>query len=339
MSRKKKTISIFLLLAIGCFLTACFADYKDKNTSDVIPEYVFTYADNQTVDYPTVKGAIYFAELVEKRTEGRIKIDINSDAALGDEGSVMEQMKFGGIDIARLSLTLLAEEEPKLNVLQLPYIYRDAEHMWKVLDGATGDKFLDIMEATGLKGLSWYDAGARSFYTSKKPIYSIDDIKGLRIRIIDSRLMNDMINALGGIPVPLLYEEVYAGIQTGILDGAENNIPSYESMKHYEVAGYYTMDEHTRVPEVQLISMITWNKLSKSDQDILKACAEESALYERKLWKEYNRSSLEELERQGVEIIELSNFEKDRFRKAVTPLYEKHCSEYMDLVDEIINTK
>ena len=338
-SRKKIIIYSFLLLAIGCFLTACFADYKDKKQNEIVPDYVFTYADNQTVDYPTVKGAIYFAKLVEERTDGRIKIDINSDAVLGDESSVMKQMKFGGIDFARLSLTVLAEEEPRLNVLQLPYIYRDAEHMWNVLDGNTGDKFLDIMEATGLVGLSWYDAGARSFYTISKPIRTADDIKGLRIRVIDSRLMIDMVNALGGVAVPLFYDEVYSGMQTGVLDGAENNIPSYESMKHYEVARYYTSDEHTRVPEIQAVSLVTWNKLSEKDQEIIRRCAEDSALYERELWKEYNKDSLDKLKQNGAEIIELPKYEIDKFRKAVLPLYEKYCSKYMDLVNEVISTK
>ncbi|MDO4438029.1 MAG: TRAP transporter substrate-binding protein [Eubacteriales bacterium] len=339
MNKKKTIIYSFLFLAIGCFLTACFADYKEKKQDEVVPEYVFTYADNQTEDYPTVQAAIYFAELVEERTKGRIQIDINANAVLGDESSVMEQMKFGGIDFARLSLTVLAEEEERLNVLQLPYIYRDAEHMWKVLDGSTGDKFLEITETTGLVGLSWYDAGARSFYTSKKPIRTAEDIKGLRIRVIDSKLMIDMVNALGAVAVPLLYDEVYSGMQTGVLDGAENNFPSYESMKHYEVAGYYTLDEHTRVPEVQAVSAVTWNKLSESDRKIIRSCAEESALYERELWKKYNEESLDKLKANGAEIIELPQSEIDKFRKAVLPLYEKYCSEYMDLVDEIINTK
>ena len=174
---------------------------------------------------------------------------------------MIEQLQFGGVDFARVSLSPLSEFVPELNVLQLPYLYTGAEHMWKVLEGEIGDSFLGSFEGSSLVALSWYDAGARNFYNSVCPIEKLEDMKGLTVRVQESELMSDSIRALGAVPKQMAYGEVYSGLQTGEIDGAENNWPSYESTRHYEVARYYTIDEHTRVPELQLAAQSTWDKL------------------------------------------------------------------------------
>ncbi len=227
--------------------------------NETVPEYVFSYAENQAQDYPTTLGAIKFAEMVEERTEGRIRILVYAEGVKGAEGEIIRQMKFGGVDFARVSLSQLAEYIPEMNVLQMPYLYTDSEHMWRVLDGEIGVSFLSLADEYGLVGLSWYDAGARNFYTADRPITCLEDIEGMRIRVQESDMMADMVEALGANAVKLDYADVYAGIERGIVDGAENNWPSYESMKHDEVAKYFTVDEHTRLRTRQF----SWYKREK----------------------------------------------------------------------------
>jgi tripartite ATP-independent transporter DctP family solute receptor len=300
------------------------------------PEYVFTYAENQPEDYPTTLGGYKFAELVEERTNGRIQIMVQAQGVLGDEKSVIRQIQFGGIDFTRVSLSTLSEKIPKLNVLQMPYLYTDSKHMWNVLEGDIGNDFLNSFEGSGMVAMSWYDAGARNFYNSKRPIRSLEDMKGMKIRVQESNLMIRMVEALGATAVPISYENVYSNLETDTIDGAENNWPSYEASNHFEVAKYYTIDEHTRVPEVQLCGKSTWDKLTPKDQEIIRECAKESAVYERALWVEREKQSETIVSESGVEVVELSAKEKERFREAVTQVYEEFCGEYMDIVDRII---
>lgn len=330
---KKRWITMFLCGA-AAFLSACGTG-GNKQVNSETPEYVFTYAENQSEDYPTTQGAYKFAELVREKTGGRIEILVQADGILGDEKSIIEQLQFGGIDFARVSLSPLAEFVPKLNVLQMPYLYTGPDHMWNVLEGEIGDDFLNSFEGSDLTALAWYDAGARNFYSSGGSIETLEDMKGLKIRVQESELMTEMIKALGGNPVPMAYGEVYSALETGLIDGAENNWPSYESARHYEVAGYYTIDEHTRVPELQLASRAVWEKLSDGDQAVIRECALESARYERSLWAEQEKKSEDAVRAAGCVITELSPEEKIRFQEAVTPVYEKFCSEYMDIIEAV----
>lgn len=308
--------------------------YRSQHQKE--PEFVLSYAENQTKDYPTTLGAQKFADLVEERSGGRIQILVLAEGELGAESDVIAQMQYGGVDFARVSLSQLAEYIPQLNVLQMPYLYEDSAHMWRVLDGTIGDDFLDIVSQNELIGLSWYDAGARNFYNSKKPITCLEDMQGMRIRVQESEVMADMIEALGASAIPIPYADVYSALEQGTVDGAENNWPSYETMNHYEVAKYYTIDEHNRVPEMQICSKHTWSKLSEEDQQMILDCAKESALYERKLWKERESESEAKAIEQGVEVVELSAEEKKRFQEAVTGIYEKYCADQMDIIEKII---
>lgn len=299
------------------------------------PEYVFTYAENQAEDYPTTEGGKRFAELVAERTEGRIQILVKSGAVLGSETEVINQMRYGGIDFARVSLAQVADAVPKMNVLQMPYLYQDSEHMWRVLEGQLGDEFLAETRQIDLIGLSWYDAGARNFYSTDKPITSLADMQGMRVRVQESDTMKDIVEALGATAVPITYADVYSAMERGVVEGAENNWPSYESTTHYEVAPYYTIDEHSRIPELQLCSRFTWEKLSAEDQEILRVCARESALYERELWKEREERSREIAVANGTVVVELSQEEKRKFQAAMQGVYEKYCGEYLDIIEEI----
>lgn len=299
------------------------------------PEYVFSYADNQPEDYPTVQGARKFAELVYEKTNGRIKINVFAGGEMGSENEVVEQLQYGGIDFARVSVMMLTDIIPKFNVLQLPYLYRDEKHMWKVLDGEIGDEFKKDLEGSDLVALSWYDAGARHFYNSTGPIECMEDMKKMRIRVASSDMMAAMVEALGARAVPMAYSEVYAALETSSIDGAENNWPSYETMRHYEVAKYITLDAHSRIPEMQLASQATWEQLNDADREIITACAEASALYERQLWEVREQNVRDRLIKAGCVVTELSQSELVRFRAAVMKVYQIYCSDYIDVVNRI----
>lgn len=221
----------------------------------------------------------------------------------------------------------------------MPYLYRDSTHMWRVLDGEIGEYFLDVVSESELVGLSWYDAGARNFYTKDRPIRKLEDISGVKIRVQESNLMADMVKCLGGEPVKEAYSEVYSMLERSEVQGAENNWPSYEAMQHFEVAQYYTIDEHTRVPEIQVCSKHTWDKLSAEDQQIIMECAKESAIYQRELWTAQEEEAEQLAISGGAQIIRLPATEKLKFQQAVEPLYEKYCGSHMELLNEIIQSR
>ena len=207
--------------------------------------------------------------------------------------------------------------------------------MWNVLSGEVGKEIFEDFEGSGIEPLSFYTAGARSFYNSKRPIEGISDLSGLKIRVQQSELMKDMVRMLGAEPVAMEYGQVYGALQRGVIDGAENNTPSYISALHFQYAGYYTKDEHTRVPEVQICSKVTFDKLSNEDKDIIREAALESSSYERKIWDEKERLYEDELLKKGVKINTLSENEREHFKEVLKPLYEKYCSDYMGLINKI----
>ena len=273
----RKTGAVLSAVIVAVVAVFSFSRFCQP-VSGKTPELVLTYAENQSEDYPTTQGARYFARRVEEESDGRIRIQIYSGGALGDEDSVVSQIRFGGIDMARVSLATITGYDAIAMVLMMPYLYRDSKHMWEVLDGSIGEEIMDSFNGSGLCALSWYDAGVRSFYSTRE-IRSLSDFSGKTIRIQNSDVMKDMVSALGATPVPISYGNVYAALQQGTVDIAENNWPSYASMKHYQVAPYFLEDEHNRIPEMQIISQSTMNKLSASDQELIRRCARESAGY------------------------------------------------------------
>ena len=312
---------------------------QKKEPAEAQPELLLRYAENQPEDYPTTQAAQAFADRVSERTGGRVKILVYSGGELGAEQSVIEQMQFGGIDFARVSLSQLAGYLPELNVLQLPYLYEDAGQMWRVLDGSIGDEFLGMLDAMDLTGLSWFDAGVRSFYTREK-VAALADLQGLTLRVQESDTMSAMVTALGADPVQVVYSQVYAALRNGKIDGAENNWPSYETMGHYEVAPYFLRDEHTRVPEIQLASVPAMEKLARLDPaypGIIRSCARESALVERTLWAEQETRAEQDLLARGIVVTELSAEEKQKFRDAVRPLYDQFADQ-AEILERIQNS-
>ncbi len=327
-------LTIGMLTFCSCVLSGC--SYKENPImEEQVPEFVFTYAENQPEKYPTTEAAYKFSELVYEQTEGRIKIIVHSGGTLGDEVSVIEQLQFGGIDFARASIMTMGQFAPKMNVLQLPYLYTDSDHMWMALDGDIGLEFMQSLESCGLDALSWYDAGARHFYTTEK-VSCLEDLAGKKIRVAESDLMKSLVSALGGIPVPMAYSDVFSALETGEINGAENNWSSYTFTDHHKVAGYMLLDGHNRIPELQLASSVTWDKLSESDQIIIKSCAIESAKYERTLWKKQEELSRNKAERAGITVTELSEEEYKRFREAVMPLYVEFGDQYQELIQKIL---
>ena len=291
--------------------------------------------ETHVADYPTTKGNYEFARLVEERTGGRIKIEVYHSSQLGQEKAVIEGVQFGAIDFTRVSISPLSAFAPAFDALQMPYLYRGEEHMWKVLDGPIGEEFLGSLEPANFIGLAWYDSGARNFYNSKKEIKSVADLKGMKIRVQESQLMMGLVSALGAVPTPMPFGEVYSALQTGVIDGAENNWPSYFSTSHYEVAKYFTLDGHTRVPEILIASKISMDKLSKEDQEIIKQAAKDSMPYQIKLWKEFEKVSEEKVRAAGSIIAELTPEAVVEFQNAMQPMYDALSPELQEVVKKI----
>ena len=238
----------------------------------------------------------------------------------------------------RASVATLTEYNPEANVLMMPYLYDSKEHMWNVLLGEIGDELMESFEGTGIVPLNWYDAGVRNFYFSE-PIRSVRDLAGKRIRVQDSALMQDFIRLIGGEPVITVFDDVYEALETERVAGAENNWSSYESMGHYEVAPYYVLDGHTRIPELVLMSGATMEKVSEEDAAIIRECARSATDYERTIWQEREEESRTLVISSGTEVIEFSDGDIEKLREIVAPLYEQYCGEYMDLIERIRATK
>lgn len=294
------------------------------------------YADNQPEDYPTSKAGRYFASLVDDMTGGRVVIDVYAGGTLGDEPSVLEQMRYGGIDFARCSLGILSDFYPDLAFMTLPFLYDDTEHMWRVLDSEIGDELLTVTQDSSVFGLAWFDAGARSFYT-RNPVYSLADMEGLRIRVQETDLMTEIFELLNVVPVKIPYGDVYSALQKLMVDGAENNFPSYYHTGHYETAKYVFLDEHLMLPEMLMMSVSAKEKLDEFDPDlypVIVECARQSGLYERVLWAEEEKRAKEACLESGCVIYYPSDEEKDEFRKAMAPIYEEF-SEYGEIIERI----
>ena len=281
-----------------------------------------------------------FARLVNERSNGRINIQVYSGGTLyGEETGSIEALQIGDLAFARVSASPVASYVPALNVIQLPYLYRDADHMWAVLNGEIGQQMLaDIQTSgSGLVGLAYYDAGARNFYTVK-PVRSLEDMKGLKIRLQNNAMMVEMAELLGANGVTGIGpNDVYSAIQQGTIDGAENNWPTYESMGDYEAAPYFTLDAHTRVPEILLASEAIMNTLSEEDQQLIKECAKETQEYEIEQWNLREKSAEEKVTAAGVEVIELSAEELAKFQERMAPLYTKYGAGYEDIIASIQN--
>src|SRR6266849_566132 len=281
----------------------------------------FRVADTQSEDYPTVQALRYMGRLIEERSGGRHQVRVFHSRQLGEEKETIEQTRVGAIDLNRINVALVGSFVPAVNVLEMPFLFRSIEHLQKVLDGAIGNEILGSFEAYGFVGLAFYDSGARSIYNSVRPIRSIADIKGLRLRVQQSELMSDMIKALGAEPIELPYGQVLTGLATKLIDGAENNWPSFVTTGHYRYAGYYTITEHTRSPEVLVMSQKAWESLSSEDRKIFREAAVRSSQFMREKWKDLEERSRRQAEAAGVTIV--TDFDRKPFEAAMAGIYAK----------------
>ncbi|WP_085523760.1 TRAP transporter substrate-binding protein [Tuberibacillus sp. Marseille-P3662] len=335
-----KKLSIFgLLILLAMSLIACSqSSSKASNSKNNGKEQmVLKLAENQPEDYPTTLGAKEFARLVKEKTDGRIKIKVYAGGQLGDEKSVIEQVQLGTIDLARVNATPLTEFSDSIGVLSMPFLFRSEEHKWKVFNGDIGQELLNSLKSSNMIGLAYYDSGARSFYNSQHPVKKPEDLKGLKIRVQQSEMAIDMVEALGASATPMAFEEVYSGIQTGVIDGAENNIPSYFTTGHYEVAKYYTINKHSSVPEIVIASSKLWDKLSDKDQQLIQEAAKESVKLQRKEWKKLVEASLKKIKANGNEMIKIDD--TSAWREAVQSVYDKYGDQFGDMIEKIENVK
>jgi tripartite ATP-independent transporter DctP family solute receptor len=281
----------------------------------------FRAADTQSEDYPTVEALRYMGRLIAERSDGRHQIRVFHSRQLGEEKETIEQTRVGAIDLNRTNVALIGAFVPAMNVLAMPFLFRSIEHMQKVLDGPIGTAILDSFEPFGFVGLTFYDSGARSIYNSVRPVRSVADMKGLRLRVQQSELMSDMIKALGADPIELPYGQVRTGLATKLIDGAENNWPSFVTTDHYKYAGYYTLTEHTMGPEVLVMSQKAWESLSAEDRKIFREAAIQSSHFLREKWKYLEERSRRQAESAGVTII--TDFDRKPFEAAMAGIYVK----------------
>jgi len=281
----------------------------------------FRAADTQNEDYPTVQALGYMGSLISERSGGRHQIKVFHSRQLGEEKETIEQTRVGAIDLNRTNVAPIGAFVPAMNVLAMPFLFRSIEHLQKVLDGPIGNEILNSFEPYGFVGLAFYDSGARSIYNSVRPIRSIDDMKGLRLRVQQSQLMSDMIRALGAEPVELPYGQVTTGLATKLIDGAENNWPSFVTTDHYKFAGYYTLTEHTMSPEVLVMSRKAWESRSADDRKLFREAATQSNLFMREKWKDLEQRSRRQAEAAGVTIV--TDFDRKPFETAMAGIYAK----------------
>src|ERR1700689_1432749 len=281
----------------------------------------FRAADTQSEDYPTVQALRFMGRLIEEKTNGRLQIQVFHSRQLGEEKETIEQARAGAIDLNRTNVALIGTFVPAMNVLAMPFLFRSIEHLQKVLGGPTGNEILGSFEPYGFVGLTFYDSGARSIYNSVKPVRSIADIKGLRLRVQQSELMSDMIKALGAEPIELPYGQVLTGLATRLIDGAENNWPSFVTTGHFKYAGFYTLTEHTMSPEVLVMSLKAWQSLSNEDRALFRDAARQSSHFMRERWKDLEQQSRRQAEAAGVTIV--SDFDRKPFEAAMADIYTK----------------
>lgn len=311
---KPKSMSkvVLLLVSIGFFVTSCGESQEHKTLK---------LAHGLPVDHPVHKAMEYMAERCKEVSGGELQIQIYAGGQLGSEQQCVELLQIGSLAITKVSAAVMESFTDDYKVLGLPYIFRDQAHGFKVLDGEIGKELLLSTEKKWIRGLCFYDAGSRSFYTIDKPIKHPDDLKGMKIRVMKSKTAMDMVQSLGGSPTPISWGELYTALQSGVVDGAENNPPSFYTSHHYEVCKHYSLDEHTSVPDVLIISQHIWKDLNEEEKGWLQQAADDSVPVERKLWAESVKESLEEVEKAGVTIYRP---DKAPYLEKVKDVYESY---------------
>ena len=290
------------------------------------------------VNHSVHKAMVKMGEDLSEMSGGKLQLDIYPSQQLGTERECLELLQIGSLDMTKVSSGVMENFAPKMKVFGLPFLFRDREHSFKVLDGSIGQSLLDEGEKFWLKGLGYYDAGSRSFYTKDKPINTPDDLKGLKIRVMESVTAMDMVRSMGGSPTPISWGELYTSLQQGVVDGAENNPPSFYLSRHYEVCKYYSLDEHTVLPDVLIIGTHLWNKLSEQERGWLQKAVDNSVKYQRKLWAEAEAYALEQVQKEGVKVIYP---DKTLFSQKVGEIYDQYKNDkaMSSIIQQIQETK
>ena len=320
------SVVVAFVMAIG-LLASAPANTRELRSADV----------HNADDYPTVAAVKYMSELLSQRSKGAYTIKVFNKGALGSEKETIDQVKIGALELTRVNISPMNAICPKTQVPTMPFLFRSVEHMRKALDGPAGEEILKSCEEQGFIGLAFYDSGARSIY-GRKPVKTIADTKGLKIRVQQSDLWVSLVSAMGANPTPMPIAEVYTGLKTGLIDAAENNIPSYDGFKHFEAVKYYSRTEHSMAPEMLLMSKMVFDKLSNADQDMIRAAAKESVAFQRKKWDEQEAKSLAVVKAGGAEIIDV---DKASFQAVMGPVYDKFITtpDLKRLVKAIQDTK
>lgn len=284
-------------------------------------------------DYPTVAATRYMGDLLSEWTDGRITINVFHSMQLGGEKEALEQVQVGALEMTRVSVGVVGPIVDEFNAFNLPYLFENVDHMHRVVDGEIGQELLNQLEAGGLIGLGYMDGGSRSFYNNQRPVQTVEDLRGLKIRVMQNPIFIDMAAALGADGVPISFDELYTALQTGVVDGAENNPPSYATQNHNEVAKYYTLDEHLIVPEIFVFSKQVWDTLDPVDQQLIRKASALASLKQRELWQQMEEQSMAQLREEGAEII--TDVDKQPFIDATAPVREKFGQKYGELIERI----
>jgi tripartite ATP-independent transporter DctP family solute receptor len=323
MDFKRKLLIAALPLAF-CFSNAAWADVKIK------------FAEVHPKGYPPVVAEENMGKKLEEQSKGDISFKMFAGGVLGSEKEVVEQVQSGAVQMTRVSLGIVGPVVPDVNVFNLPFIFRDHAHMRKIIDGEIGQEILDKISNSNFNmvALAWMDGGTRNLYT-KKPVRQISDLKGMKIRVQGNPLFIDTINAMGGNGIAMATGEIFSALQTGVIDGAENNPPTMLEHNHYQNAKFYTLTEHLILPEPVVMAKTTWEKLSPEQQALVKKLAVEAQAEERVLWDKKSADSEAKLKAGGVEFIPLTAEQKKAFYDATAPVRAKYGAPYADLIKRI----
>ncbi|SFW25162.1 tripartite ATP-independent transporter solute receptor, DctP family [Sinomicrobium oceani] len=324
MTQKTKFFTYTVLLLVFTVFVSCGEASKVK---------VIKLGHGLDASHPVHEAMTFMAERLAEKSGGSMQIKIYPSQQLGTERECLELLQIGSLGMTKVSVGVLENFVPDLRLFGLPFLFRDKAHANKVLDGEIGQELLDASLGVRLKGMAFYDAGSRSFYT-KKPVHKPEDLAGQKLRVMESQTAIDMVRELGGSPTPISWGELYTALQQGIVDGAENNLPSFYLSHHYEVCKFYIVDEHTNLPDMLLISTTIWDGLNDQEKTWLEEAARESVVYERKIWEEAENHALEEIKKAGVEVIYP---DKEPFREKVSGMYEdfkkdKHLKELIEAI-------
>lgn len=321
----------------ACWLLLAVAAVGMPSNAWAKPDVVLKLGHGLPTTHPVHGAMLYMAKRVEEKSGGRMRVEVFPNEQLGTEKECIEALQLGYLAMTKTSSAPMENFVEKMKIFGVPYLFRDADHFWKVLDGPIGKELLLAGQAKRLRGLCYYDAGARSFYTKDRPINTPADLKGMKIRVQNSAMSMKLVEAMGGSPTPIPWGELYTALDQGVVDGAENNSPSFRQSRHYEVCKYYTLDEHTRLPDMLMISVRVWNKLTAEQQRILQEAVDESVVYQRKIWAEAEQADLKAVEEAGVEVIYP---DKAPFRESVRSVWEEfEGTEIGDLIERIQEVK